>query len=416
MGKLPEEMEQLLTELQTEGRLDSSGVFTLDFVKAADKLREFQLAEPHLYILKLIQSAVASEATAVSLVTSGTTLQLAFDGLGIEPHQLEGLVSCLLDPLKYSGQRQLAHLAVGLNSCLGCGVDQIIVESWRDGRGAALVLTEKLQQTGRVVGKARHTGTRLFLRKRGNPLLQLFRDELEAVTKRAIYSPIPVVANLSRVSHGRFGRPALPPLLQPFQPALKAVNKLSRFLTEGVMSQHRASLNTLGPDNNDPVMPWWVLIWNVEDYVFGQCHRNHHLVEKRWVAEPGPHTVSLTPSTASLAPLTERTRLHYSRAVALQADLQADARLQFVQDGVIVCELEEDMRLSGAVGLVSAEGLTTDASTLGIVANQAYRELLGELRNEFQELTSTLVARLSEDPALVPLGRHVLSRLKRRVG
>jgi len=412
-------MEQLLAELQTEGRLDSSGTFTLDFVKAADKLREFQLEEPHLYILKLIQSAVAADATQVNIITAGTTLQLSFDGLGIEPAQLEGLVSCLLDPLKYSGQRQLVHLAVALNSCLGCGVNQVIVESWHDGQGAALVLTDKLQQTGRVVGGARRSGTRLYLRKPGNPLLQLFGAELEAVAQRAIYCPIRVTVNGGRASHGRFGRPALPPLLRPFQPLLRAANQLNRFLTAGVMSQHRASLNSLGREN-EPVMPWWVLIWNVDDYVFGQCHRNHHLVEKRWPAPGGPKALGLRPSTASLlasldgSPPASR-HPHWSRAVALQADLQPDARLQFVQDGVIVCEREEDLRFSGAVAVVSAEELTTDLSQFGLVANDAYREVVAGLRDEFQQLTTALVNKLSDDPSLVPLGRHVLSRLRRRV-
>ena len=47
--------------------------------------------------------------------------------------ELEGLVNYLLDPLKLGGsQRQLVHLAVGLNSSLGCGVDQIVVESWHE--------------------------------------------------------------------------------------------------------------------------------------------------------------------------------------------------------------------------------------------------------------------------------------------
>jgi hypothetical protein len=167
-------------------------------------------------------------------------------------------------------------------------------------------------------------------------------------------------------------------------------------------------------------MPWWVLIWNVDDYVFGQCHRNHHLVEKRWPAPPGPQAMGLKPTTASLQAsldgVTPAPRHpHWSRAVAIQADLQAEARLQFVQDGVIVCERSEDLRYSGAVAVVSAEELTADLSQFDLVTNEAYREVVAGLRDEFQQLTSMLVDRLSVDPNLVPLGRHVLSRLRRRV-
>ena len=399
-------MEQLLAELQTDGRLDSSGVFTLDFVKASDKLREFQLAEPHLYILKLIQSAVASEATAVSIVTSGTTLQLSYDGLSIAPEQLEGLVNCLLDPLKVGAERQLVHLAVGLNSCLGCGVDQIIVESWKDGQGAALVLTDQLQQTGRVVGKSRRSGTRLFLRKRGLPLQQMFRPELEALAQRAVYCPIPITVNLSRITHGRFGRPALPPFLRPFQPALRVANRVGRIFNDAIMRTNQP--NTMGREA-EPVMPWWVLIWNVDDYVFGQCHRHHHLFERRHEGAG----LGLAASTASLREPPESVR-KCSRVLALQADLQANALLTFVGDGVILCQVEEDLRCNGAVALVTAEGLSTDLSQFGIITNGAYRDRRQELKREFQEITAGLVARLHHDSLAIPLGRHVLSRLKRK--
>lgn len=57
------ELELLLQAYGGQGEYDSSGSFTVDPDKLREKLSRFLLPEPHAYILKLVQWAVALERT-----------------------------------------------------------------------------------------------------------------------------------------------------------------------------------------------------------------------------------------------------------------------------------------------------------------------------------------------------------------
>ena len=52
-------LDDFLQGLGAEGRRDSTGHFTMDLAKAAEKLRQFQLPDPYFYCLKWLQAAVA---------------------------------------------------------------------------------------------------------------------------------------------------------------------------------------------------------------------------------------------------------------------------------------------------------------------------------------------------------------------
>ena len=56
-------MDAFLTALRTEGRLDSSGRFTIDRLRVTELYENAQKLEPCLYFLKAIQAAVAAGKT-----------------------------------------------------------------------------------------------------------------------------------------------------------------------------------------------------------------------------------------------------------------------------------------------------------------------------------------------------------------
>ena len=55
-------LERFIEEQQAAGQHIDSGTFTLSLERAHETLRDFQLASPELYVLKLVQAAVAAGA------------------------------------------------------------------------------------------------------------------------------------------------------------------------------------------------------------------------------------------------------------------------------------------------------------------------------------------------------------------
>lgn len=103
-------LDPILDALRSEGRLESSGVFSLDLEQASAKLAEFQLAEPAQYALRLVAAAVAGGAEEFSL--RGRVFSC--DGPGFAREELSQLFAALVssDPDKLA----LRELASGLNA------------------------------------------------------------------------------------------------------------------------------------------------------------------------------------------------------------------------------------------------------------------------------------------------------------
>lgn len=74
------ELELLLQAYGGQGEYDSSGSFTVDPDKLREKLSRFLLPEPHAYILKLVQWAVAAGAKKIKIEVGRRSLLFAHDG------------------------------------------------------------------------------------------------------------------------------------------------------------------------------------------------------------------------------------------------------------------------------------------------------------------------------------------------
>ena len=86
--------DRLIEALAKEGALVSAGEFTLDRVKAREKMRSFQLADPRMYVLLLVQAAVCKGAGHVDFTFDSDDMRLQCDGH--VPLELGG-VSLLLE-------------------------------------------------------------------------------------------------------------------------------------------------------------------------------------------------------------------------------------------------------------------------------------------------------------------------------
>jgi hypothetical protein len=83
--------DDLLSSWKGEGRWDSEGSFTIDPVKALEKLSRYTLEEPRRYILSLISWAVASGATTIDLTVKAGRLEVAVPGATLSHEDLLGL-------------------------------------------------------------------------------------------------------------------------------------------------------------------------------------------------------------------------------------------------------------------------------------------------------------------------------------
>lgn len=101
-------MDELLGNLRAEGRHDSEGNFTLAFEPALRKLAERQFELPGMYLLKMIQAAVAFGAFAIRVNIGSSVVRFLADLYGPLPGGLERLAG---GPFQQFESPALRHLA-----------------------------------------------------------------------------------------------------------------------------------------------------------------------------------------------------------------------------------------------------------------------------------------------------------------
>ena len=132
-----------LKQLQQRCREDATriqqGRFRLDWERALDKIKDFQLADPHRYVLEVVQAAVAGGATAIEVQIDSDDVILGFDGRQYTDLELERLFDYLftrepeLEPLR--------QLALGVNAALGLKPRFVVVDSGDGQQGFRLRLS-----------------------------------------------------------------------------------------------------------------------------------------------------------------------------------------------------------------------------------------------------------------------------------
>ncbi len=110
------DIENLLSDYKKGGHEDSTGVFTIDFQAAREKLSKFQLADPHEFLLKFVQAGnLAANDIQVEL---GSKSNITLRGWSSEL-TLEKLAERLASTSLIVGDDPLTHLCIGLSALLG---------------------------------------------------------------------------------------------------------------------------------------------------------------------------------------------------------------------------------------------------------------------------------------------------------
>lgn len=168
-------LEEYLSQLQQEGKaqaLDQS--FSLDLAAQARKLSEFQFQNPALWILKLVQAAVASKAPEVRVTCTREILEVRF-----RPQWKQ--------PIEFGPEAPtwISHLHLGLLAALSLENTALDL-SWK---------SRSLYSRGRVPA-AEGSDLRLYVQRRPRPFWHFFdrmrADIAKTLSERCALCPIPV--------------------------------------------------------------------------------------------------------------------------------------------------------------------------------------------------------------------------------
>lgn len=95
------------------------GRLRVDAARAVDKLRDYQLADPVLWVLEVIRAAVLAGATRIDVYGDTDDVVVSWEGPPLAPDEPTRLFEELVDPAPAAARRHLRLLATGVNSALG---------------------------------------------------------------------------------------------------------------------------------------------------------------------------------------------------------------------------------------------------------------------------------------------------------
>ncbi len=137
MSEIPlDPIQEFLEEQRSDGRYDSTGVFTAEAGKALSKLASYQLPRPSAWVLKMIQAGVAGEALSIGVGPIASGFQIVYRG----PHFVSGreLADTWTSPTA-AVSNALKHLMVGLRA-ISVGQRRSVLVTWRPVEGPVMAL------------------------------------------------------------------------------------------------------------------------------------------------------------------------------------------------------------------------------------------------------------------------------------
>ncbi len=184
-----------IEKLRCEGTYLDTASFTLDSLKARQKLAEFQLPGSGLWLVKLVQAAVVLKAPSITIAFARSTVTVRFEApFLLEATELLNLVmSGQIPP-----QRERLHLVTALRSCASATTESV---EWHCGGGRVkmdkqVTLTSTSWETGFLLVASRPPRARTLSKTLATSISHLVRntaEEYEAVAQRCWVCPIPVV-------------------------------------------------------------------------------------------------------------------------------------------------------------------------------------------------------------------------------
>lgn len=120
--------DELIAGLVTDAQYDSDGAFSLDREKAREKMRQFQLADPHRYVLLLVEAAVLRGATTIIFDIDTDDMQMRFDA-ALSWADLDELYGALFVNRTSDEIRARRELALACNAVMALNPRWVRIES-----------------------------------------------------------------------------------------------------------------------------------------------------------------------------------------------------------------------------------------------------------------------------------------------
>ncbi len=208
-------VEELVAALHAEGALDTTGGFTLDSARAREKLRQYQLARPHEYVLLLVQAAILRGATKIRFDIDADDVRMNFDGQPFTREDFGDLYSSMFVDRATREVQAKQELALAVNAAMALNPRYIRVFSGDEQTRVFLELRpnkpDKLNDVKPIA-----LGTWIHVKQRFRPglLVQFLRNlrgtivEELALRERCRFADVEVVLDGETISHG-FALPGL---------------------------------------------------------------------------------------------------------------------------------------------------------------------------------------------------------------
>lgn len=198
-------LQAFLDSQQSQGRYFDSADFTINTLKAREKLARYQLSDSGLWLVKMIQAAVAGGADSVKVTFGRSEVSVAFPNTpGWQADQVLQEVLAGTMP----SDNALAHLVTGIRASAGATTE---VVSWACGQ-AQVTLSEDGGEVTQIPETAsfaltatRPTRSRSLKSTLGASVAHLVKqtvEEYDAVVTRCWTSPIPICVDGRPLSRG----------------------------------------------------------------------------------------------------------------------------------------------------------------------------------------------------------------------
>ncbi len=199
-------IDAVIARARRPGSFSERQTFTLARNRAIQKMRHFALADPHFYVLELVQASIASGATWVTIEADQDSFTLSYVGGGFPEAGLQNLFDFLFASKERTEFAALRALALGVNAILLFHPTRVVIES---GDGTLPGTTRMELKTGDdqlVIGRPDQPLAGTFIRVEGMQRSKMSRelqlsiagdgqDEQAVIEHRCICAPVPIIFN-----------------------------------------------------------------------------------------------------------------------------------------------------------------------------------------------------------------------------
>ncbi|GMU57186.1 MAG: hypothetical protein AMXMBFR33_63320 [Candidatus Xenobia bacterium] len=373
------------------------------------------MEDPGSYLLKIVQGAVAGQATRVEVRLGRRQVEIAFDSpemSAVRPQRIADLLGSSL-PVE---EEALGEVLAGLRAARSMAPGSV---TWTTGQGRLLVTRDDCRlEAGESLPESR---CRFLLKQPARPLASIARraSEHRLAYTRCRFAPVAVVLD---------GRPVNDPVLDPLAGEGSLAEVLAADYPRGWLLAERYLVpRNFGPDLLAAPGPICrrarvYRLSTVESTRFGTLSERgfHGLMYEAMRAWDFPgsnlHAKESHPALRFQIPTDPQDRdarpLACVAAIGIPLALEGQSRVIAVRNGVTLDSRPADLGCPGAVAVLSGRGLRVQPGTLRVMQDAAWEHWLEFLRAQVQAMLTGVLANLmlleQTDPELV---RYIRRRL-----